>query len=83
MHITLENVGSSQATNVTAILSTSDSHAVISDNSQYFGTIADGNVSTENDAFTLTVSDDIPDQYKAICRQAAHECGADAIEIEE
>lgn len=63
LHITLENVGSSAATNVTAILSTSDSHATITDNSQYFGTITDGGSSTENDAFALTISDDIPDQY--------------------
>ncbi len=63
LHITLENVGSSPATNVAAFLSTSDSHAMITDNSQYFGTITDGAISTEIDAFALTISDDIPDQY--------------------
>ena len=62
-HLSLENVGSSPATNVTAILSTSDSHAVISDDSQYYGTIAHGSSLTQNDAFALSISDEIPDQY--------------------
>ena len=63
LHITLENAGSSPATNVAATLSTSDTHAAITDNTQFWGTISDGATSTQNNAFALTISDNIPDQY--------------------
>jgi ferredoxin len=38
----------------------------------------------DEDQLKSTVKfDEIPDQYKDVVRQAAAECGADAIEIEE
>lgn len=37
----------------------------------------------EDELISTVKFDDIPDQYKDVCRQAAHECGANAIEIEE
>ena len=37
----------------------------------------------EDELKSIVKFDDIPDQYKELCRQAAQECGADAIEIEE
>ena len=35
----------------------------------------------ENELKSTIKFDDIPDQYKEVCRRAAAECGADAIEI--
>ena len=35
----------------------------------------------EDQLKSIVKFDEIPDQYKAICRQATDECGADAIEI--
>ncbi|MCD4664692.1 MAG: hypothetical protein K8R68_05420, partial [Bacteroidales bacterium] len=63
LHITLENSGSDPATNVNAVLSTTDSYTTITDNAQYWGTIADGASSTQNDAYAITISDNIPDQH--------------------
>ncbi|MDY6932756.1 MAG: ferredoxin [Spirochaetota bacterium] len=37
----------------------------------------------EDELKSIVKFDEIPDQYKDICRQAAKECGADAIQIEE
>lgn len=37
----------------------------------------------EDELISIVKFDDIPDQYKAVCQQAADECGANAIEIEE
>ena len=37
----------------------------------------------EDELKSIVKFDDIPDQYKAIVRQAALECGANAIEIED
>lgn len=37
----------------------------------------------EDELMSIVKFDEIPDQYKDIARQAAEECGADAIEIVE
>ena len=37
----------------------------------------------EDELKSIVKFDDIPDQYKTIVRQAALECGANAIEIED
>jgi len=37
----------------------------------------------EDQLLSIVQFDEIPEQYEAIVRQAAEECGADAIEIEE
>ena len=37
----------------------------------------------EDQLLSIVKFDEIPDEYKDLCRQAAIECGADAIEIEE
>ena len=37
----------------------------------------------EDELKSIVKFDDIPEQYKAIVRQAALECGANAIEIED
>jgi len=37
----------------------------------------------ENELRSIVKVDEIPEQYKEVVRQAAKECGADAIEIED
>lgn len=37
----------------------------------------------EDELKSIVKLDNIPDKYKELCRQAARECGANAIEIEE
>ena len=37
----------------------------------------------EDELKSIVKVDEIPDQYKDVCRKAAQECGAQAIEIEE
>ena len=37
----------------------------------------------EDQLMSIVKFDEIPDEYKALVRQAAAECGADAIEIED
>lgn len=37
----------------------------------------------EDQLLSIVQFDEIPEQYEAVVRQAAQECGADAIEIEE
>jgi hypothetical protein len=63
LNMTVENQGSVTAYNVNATLISSDSYITITDNSETFGTINSGATSTQNDAFTFTIADDIPDQY--------------------
>jgi len=62
LHITLENVGSSPAYNVSAILSSTNPYVTITDNTQAWGTINDGTTSTQNNAFAVTIANNVPDQ---------------------
>ncbi|MCD4744892.1 MAG: hypothetical protein K8R58_01170, partial [Bacteroidales bacterium] len=64
--ITLENVGSSTATNVSAILSTTDTYVTITDNSQLWPDIPSGATSTQNGAYAVTIADFVPDQHNVI-----------------
>ncbi|MCD4698145.1 MAG: hypothetical protein K8S16_18120, partial [Bacteroidales bacterium] len=63
LDVTLENLGSNTATNVSATLSSSDTYATITDNYNTWPDIPDGTTSTQNGAFGFTVSDDVPDQH--------------------
>ncbi len=63
LDITLENFGSSLATNVSATLSSTDSYIYISDNTQAWNNIPSGTTSTETGAFGLIISIDVPDQH--------------------
>ncbi len=63
LDVVLENMGSAAASNVSAILFTTDSYATITDNSQSFGTINAGTTATQNDAYAISIADDIPDQH--------------------
>jgi hypothetical protein len=64
LHVTLENVGIEEATNVTAQLSTEDTYITIVDGSHFAGNIeAEGTVLIEN-AFRIQIADNIPDQHR-------------------
>jgi len=63
LNITLENQGSTAAYNTNATLICTDPYVNITDNYQVYGTINAGAFSTINNAFALTVANDIPDQY--------------------
>ncbi len=60
---TLENVGTVQADNVTATLSSSDAYATITDDSENFGNIAGGASVNMQDAFAFDIAGDVPDQH--------------------
>jgi hypothetical protein len=67
LHISLKNVGSDASGIVMATLTTSDSYVGITgSNSQSFGAIAAGAVITVNDAFSLSIADDAPDQHVSV-----------------
>lgn len=63
MDLVLENIGTNQADNVTATLTTSDPYITITDNSAIFGSIGSNATSTVANAFGFDVSDNIPDQH--------------------
>jgi hypothetical protein len=63
LNVGLKNVGSSSATGVNAVLSTTDANVVITDNTQTFGTIASTAISTQTSAYAFTVNSFIPDQH--------------------
>ncbi|MFH1319824.1 MAG: C25 family cysteine peptidase [Bacteroidota bacterium] len=66
LNVTLNNVGISTANDVSAVLSTTDTNIVISDNYQDFGDIVDGTGSTQDSAYSFTIADDIPDQHQVL-----------------
>jgi len=63
LDITLENAGSSSAFNVTSLLSSTDSYVIITDANQSFGTIVNGETSIQINAFSISISNSIPDQH--------------------
>ena len=63
LDITLENVGSSIANSVSAILSTSDSYVTITDNTQTWGNINTSATSIQNNGYSFKVNDTCPDQH--------------------
>ncbi|HDP55615.1 MAG TPA: hypothetical protein ENN24_08070, partial [Bacteroidetes bacterium] len=69
LNVTLKNVGADPATGITATLTGTDEYFTITDgDAASFGDIANGetgNTSLVENAFSLSVSDDVPDQYQA------------------
>lgn len=65
MDVVLKNIGSEDATNVSAQLTTSDSYLTILDGSQDFGSIDAGAERTFSAAYQLKVSNDVPANYTA------------------
>jgi hypothetical protein len=63
LSISLTNVGSEDANNVSVILSTGDAYVTITDNNENYGTIPAGETIQIEDAFAITVAADIPDMH--------------------
>ncbi|MCK5775330.1 MAG: T9SS type A sorting domain-containing protein, partial [Bacteroidales bacterium] len=59
----VKNLGTEEATNIVASLSTTDEFTTINDNTQEFGSLSPDEESTIEDAFNFTVSNDIPDNH--------------------
>lgn len=69
LNITLKNVGADPGNNITATISGTDPYVTLSGTTtQSFGNIlaSEGNnTATVNNAFTLVIANNVPDQYKA------------------
>ena len=65
LDITLENLGSATATNVTATLSTTDEYITLNSFSHSWPNIPAGTTSMQPAAFSFTIDELIPDQYVA------------------
>jgi len=67
LNVSLENVAAAgsgyDANNVTAVISSADPYVTISDNTENFGNIVAGNIVSINNAYTITLADDVPDQH--------------------
>jgi len=63
LDMTLENLGSDPAYNVTATLICTDSYITLTDNYESYGTINASSTSTISDAFAFSIANDIPDQH--------------------
>lgn len=63
LSIALNNVGTSDATNVEVILSTDDEYVTITDGEENYGTIPAGEIVQINDAFAVQIAADIPDGH--------------------
>ena len=61
--VELENVGSQNASNVQATLTTTDGFVTITDGFENFGTIASGESVTMTNAFSVEIASNIPDQH--------------------
>ncbi len=63
MSIAAKNVGVAVASNTIATLSSADTYIVINDNTENFGSINPNQVVNMTDAFSFSVSNNIPDQH--------------------
>jgi len=63
LDVLLENQGSSASTNVSVLLSTSDSYIILNDDSENWPDIPAGNSSSVSGAFGFNVAGDVPDQH--------------------
>ncbi len=67
LNVTLENVAASgsgyDAQNVSATISSSDSYVTIVDDTEVYGLIEAGNSVLKDNAFSITIAQDVPDQH--------------------
>ncbi len=66
LNVAAQNVGTENALGVTSILSTTDTYITITDNNYTFGNIPAGSIVTGDDAFEITIAQDVPDGYTAM-----------------
>ncbi|MBW6516680.1 MAG: hypothetical protein K0B81_08735, partial [Candidatus Cloacimonetes bacterium] len=65
MSMTLNNIGGTTAGEVTATLSTNDQYVNIIDNTEYFGVIGVEELVSVDNAFSISIADNVPDQHQA------------------
>ena len=67
LNATLENVATSgsgnNADNITATISTTDTYVTITDDTETYGLINAGDTKLINNAFAITIADNVPDQH--------------------
>lgn len=68
LDVSLENIGVQTANNVTAILQSLDPHVTVIDSIAMFGNITDGITQQILSAFTITLSDSVPNGHMAPMR---------------
>ncbi len=66
LSLDLENIGSDDATNVNAVISSDDDHITITDDNENYGTINSGQIITVTDGFAFTVNDNVPDLHNVL-----------------
>jgi hypothetical protein len=64
MNVSLSNNGGNTAGSVSATLSSNDQYIEITGSTALFGIIDSGDVVTLNEAFSFTITDDVPDQHQ-------------------
>jgi hypothetical protein len=63
LDMSVENLGTGQATNAIVTISSTDPYITIIDNTEDFGNIAAGNIGSVAGAFTIEATEDIPDSH--------------------
>ncbi|MBE9491399.1 MAG: T9SS type A sorting domain-containing protein [Bacteroidetes bacterium] len=66
LNVELENIGNSDAVDVSAVLSSTDEFITITDDYEEWGDIPTQTAAMQNDAYTFEVADSIPDQHEVI-----------------
>ena len=67
LNVTVKNIGVLTASNVAGTLSTSDTNVTITSGSFNFGSIAAGGTVTGQNAFALTLKNNVADQHNVFC----------------
>ena len=67
LNVTAKNIGVLTANNVTGTISTTDANVVITSGTYNFGTIPPNGYSTEHDAFSLSIANNVEDQHTVFC----------------
>ncbi|RLC45029.1 MAG: hypothetical protein DRH57_08715, partial [Candidatus Cloacimonadota bacterium] len=63
LSLSVENVGITEATDVTVNINTTDPYITMTDTTEFYGNVPAGQVVTIDDGFAFTVADDIPDGH--------------------
>ncbi|HIP48032.1 MAG TPA: hypothetical protein EYG92_03585, partial [Lutibacter sp.] len=70
LHVALKNVAASgsgyDAIGVNATITTTDTFVTINDGTESYANIVAGEISTINDAFNITIADNVPDQHAIV-----------------
>jgi hypothetical protein len=76
LDLTLSNVGTEEATNITATISTADQYLTITSNTASYGNIPAGQTANSATAYVLQIADNVPDQHAAQIHVAVSQSGS-------